>query len=96
MNSAARWSCLLTESFPIRHWDDGFLIFNPLNASTHLISASAHVVLQTLHEAAVPLALPELAARLADADQVDEDFLAELGACLQQFEDLGLAESLSA
>jgi hypothetical protein len=53
-------------------------------------------VLQTLREAAAPLALPELAARLTDSDQVDEDFLAELGSCLQQFEDLGLAESLSA
>lgn len=96
MSSAARWSCLLAENSPLRHWDGEFLLFNPANASTHLIGAPAFEVLQTLRQADAPLALDELAARLLGPGAVDDAFLAELGSCLQQFEDLGLAESLSA
>lgn len=96
MSGAARWSCLLAENSPIRHWDGEFLVFNPANASTHLIGAPAFEVLQTLRQTPAPLSLPELAERLLGAEAVDEAFLAELGACLQQFEDLGLAETLSA
>lgn len=54
-------------------------------------------MLQTLRQTPAPLSLAELAERLLGAEAVeDEAFLAELGACLQQFEDLGLAETLSA
>lgn len=97
MSGASRWSCLLAENSPIRHWDGEFLVFNPANASTHLIGAPAFEVLQTLRQTPAPLSLAELAERLLGAEAVeDEAFLAELGACLQQFEDLGLAETLSA
>lgn len=96
MSGIARWSCLLTDVSPIREWDDQFLVFNPLTASTHLISPSAQEVLQTLREASAPLSLPELGGLLAGSAQVDGAFLTELGTCLQEFEDLGLAESFKA
>lgn len=95
MSGTARWSCLLHENSPIRHWDGEFLVFNPANASTHLIGEPAFEVLQALRQAEAPLALDELAARLLGPEAVnDEAFLNELAHCLQQFEDLGLAEPL--
>lgn len=80
----------------MREWDGEFLVFNPVNASTHLIVAPAFEVLQTLRENPVPLTVDELAASLIGTEAVDDTFLADLGACLQHFEDLGLAESLPA
>lgn len=97
MNGASpRWRSILDQNSPVRQWDGEFLVFNPRNASTHLIGAAAYEVMSALIATRQALTLPELAAQLVGAEAADAAFHAELGQCLEQFEDLGLAESLPA
>lgn len=81
----------------MRHWDGQFLVFNPLNTSTHLLSPAAHEVLCALQQAQGTLTVATLAELLLGPEaSVDESFQAELQQCLQQFDDLGLAEPVAA
>lgn len=96
MSADRRWISLLAQASPVREWDGEFLVFNPANASTHLITPPAYELLQALRDSPRALLADELAVQLLGAEAVDEGFLVELKACLQHFEDLGLAESLPA
>lgn len=94
--AAARWRSLLPPHAPVRHWDGDCLVFNPRNASTHLLSSESYEVLRTLQQSNASLLEAELARELAGDDLTPEGFALELARCLQHFEDLGLAESLPA
>lgn len=94
--AAARWRSLLPDHAPVRHWDGGCLVFNPRNASTHLLSAESYEVLRTLQQSSASLLESELVHELTGGALPPEGFDRDLARCLQHFEDLGLAESLPA
>lgn len=92
-----RWQSTLDAGAPTRHWDGEYLVFNPLNASTHLLGAAAYEVLAALQQARRALSLPDLAELLLGPEAAtDQAFHTELLQCLQQFDDLGLAEPVAA
>lgn len=75
-----------------RELDGQLAVRNARSGSTHLLEPLASEVLRELLRARAGMTTEDLVARLADENDVREEWLAAIEAVLAEFERLGLAE----
>lgn len=80
-------------SLEFRRWPEQWLVFHPLSGATHLLSAFAGLLLETLDEQKQLLTRDTLIELLAGEGEIlSEDECQAVDASLHSFLQLGLAE----
>lgn len=86
------WRSTGVGSLEFRRWPEQWLVFNPLSGATHLLSAFAGLVLETLDEQQQLLSREALIEQLAGGESLSDEEAQALDAALDSFRVLGLAE----
>jgi PqqD family protein of HPr-rel-A system len=86
-----RWRAVSSDCLIMQDLDGDLVVRNDLTGSTHLLAPLQAEVLRTLMAEAQGLTAAELAARLADPGDSQEDWRQSIEATLSEFQRLGLA-----